>query len=126
MKVTEFKFPIDATIYLIGGKWKCSILCYLFEQPQRTGELRRMMNGISQKVLTEQLRELESDGVIERIVYPEVPPRVEYKITEFGLSLEQIITAMCNWGAANFEKVSGARRRRYKRSDLESSVEVSA
>ena len=126
MKVTDFKFPIDATIYLIGGKWKCSILCYLFEQPQRTGELRRMMAGISQKVLTEQLRELESDGIIERIVYAEVPPRVEYKITEFGLSLEKIITAMCDWGAENFDTVSAARHRRVKTSSATQAEEIDA
>ncbi|ABR91386.1 transcriptional regulator, MarR family [Janthinobacterium sp. Marseille] len=112
MKSSEFKFPIDATIFLIGGKWKCSILCYLFEQPHRTGELRRAMADISQKVLTEQLRELESDGIIERTVYPEVPPRVEYKITDFGLSLEKIITAMCDWGHDNIETVTEARQRR--------------
>ena len=70
------------------------------------------MPGISQKVLTEQLRELESDGVIERIVYPEVPPRVEYKPTEFGLSLGQIINAMCDWGAVHFERINEARQRR--------------
>ncbi|MES2027242.1 MAG: helix-turn-helix domain-containing protein [Pseudomonadota bacterium] len=112
MKATGFKFPIDATIYLIGGKWKCTILCYLLEQPHRTGELRRSIADISQKVLTEQLRELESDGIIERIVYPEIPPRVEYKVTEFGLSLEPIITAMCNWGEANLEVIQDARKRR--------------
>ncbi|ABR88872.1 winged helix-turn-helix transcriptional regulator [Herminiimonas glaciei] len=112
MKVTGFKFPIDATLYLIGGKWKCTILCHLLEQTQRPGELRRLMPGISQKVLTEQLRELESDGVIERVVYPEVPPRVEYKPTEFGLSLGEIINAMCDWGLVHFERITDARLRR--------------
>jgi DNA-binding HxlR family transcriptional regulator len=112
MKATGFRFPIDATIYLIGGKWKCTILCYLLEQPQRTGELRRMISGISQKVLTEQLRELESDGIIQRIVYAEIPPRVEYKVTEFGLSLEPIITSMCDWGEAHLDVIMEARSRR--------------
>jgi DNA-binding HxlR family transcriptional regulator len=112
MKSTEFKFPIAATVYLIGGKWKCTILCHLFNQPQRPGELRRLISGISQKVLTEKLRELENDGVIERIVYPEIPPRVEYKLTEFGLSLDGVITAMCNWGSANLEFITAARHRR--------------
>ncbi|MDP5008816.1 MAG: helix-turn-helix transcriptional regulator, partial [Glaciimonas sp.] len=59
MTEKKFNFPIDATLYLVGGKWKCTILCYLFDQTQRTGELRRLMFGISQKVLTQQLRELE-------------------------------------------------------------------
>jgi DNA-binding HxlR family transcriptional regulator len=63
-------------------------------------------------VLTEKLRELENDGVIERIVYPEIPPRVEYKLTEFGLSLDGVITAMCNWGSANLEFITAARHRR--------------
>ncbi|MDB5769361.1 MAG: transcriptional regulator, MarR family [Collimonas fungivorans] len=112
MKSTAFQFPIAATVYLIGGKWKCTILCHLLTQPQRTGELRRLISGISQKVLTEQLRELESDGVIQRIAYPGTPPRVEYKLTEFGLSLDGIITAMCDWGTVNLEFITEARRRR--------------
>jgi DNA-binding HxlR family transcriptional regulator len=114
MKSKEFNFPIAATVYLIGGKWKCTILCHLLTRPQRTGELRRLISGISQKVLTEQLRELENDGVVERIVYPDIPPRVEYKLTELGLSLDGVITAMCNWGSANLEFITDARRRREK------------
>lgn len=112
MKAARFKLPIDATLYLIGGKWKCTILCCLIDQAQRTGELRRLLSGISQKVLTEQLRELENDGLIARIDYQEIPLRVEYRLTEFGWSLEPIISAMCNWGSANLSAVENALKQR--------------
>ena len=97
---TGLNFPIDATVRLIGSKWKCSILCHLMDGGElRTGELRRLLAGVSQKVLTEQLRELERDGLVSRTVHPEVPPRVEYRLTELGGSLRPIIDAMCEWGA---------------------------
>ncbi|KMN49699.1 transcriptional regulator [Chromobacterium violaceum] len=99
-ELAELNFPIDATVRLVGGKWKCAILCHLMDGGElRTGELRRRLAGVSQKVLTEQLRELERDGLVSRTVHPEVPPRVEYRLTELGGSLRPIIDAMCEWGA---------------------------
>lgn len=94
----RINFPIDVTLMLIGGKWKCAILCHLLDGAKRTGELRRMMFGITQKVLTEQLRELEQDGLIRKTSTPGKVPRVEYAVTTAGESLRQVIEAMCSWG----------------------------
>ncbi len=83
---------------LIGGKWKCAILCHLMEGTTRSGELRRMMFGITQKVLTEQLRDLEADGLIAKRSTPGKVPMVEYAVTPLGATLAPIIEAMCSWG----------------------------
>ncbi|MEN7430699.1 winged helix-turn-helix transcriptional regulator [Chromobacterium sp. TRC.1.1.SA] len=104
-ELAGLNFPIDATMRLVGGKWKCAILCHLMDGGElRTGELRRLLAGVSQKVLTEQLRELERDGLVSRTVHPEVPPRVEYRLTELGGSLRPIIDAMCEWGSGYLEQ----------------------
>ncbi len=87
---------------LIGGKWKGVILYHLLERTYRFGELKRVMPGITQRMLTKQLRELESDGIIHRKVYAEVPPKVEYSLTESGESLRGIITMMRDWGRAHY------------------------
>lgn len=100
----RINFPIDATVMLIGGKWKCSILCHLLDGAKRTGELRRMMFGITQKVLTEQLRELESAGLVCKVSTPGKVPSVEYSVTPAGESLRPIIEAMCHWGEAYLAK----------------------
>ncbi|RSZ59706.1 winged helix-turn-helix transcriptional regulator [Massilia atriviolacea] len=98
MSKRTINFPIDATVILIGGKWKCAILCHLMEGSTRSGQLRRMMFGITQKVLTEQLRELEADGLIAKLSTPGKVPMVEYAVTPLGATLTPIIEAMCNWG----------------------------
>ncbi len=90
--------PIATTLEVIGGKWKSSILCILMNGKQRTHELKRAIPDITQKVLTQQLRQLEADGIIHRTVYQEVPPRVEYTISEYGKSLIQIMNELCEWG----------------------------
>jgi DNA-binding HxlR family transcriptional regulator len=84
---------------VIGGKWKPLILWYLGDNIVRFGELQKGLPGVNAKMLTKQLRELEEDGVINRTVYPEVPPRVEYSITDFGKTLIPILQALCTWGA---------------------------
>jgi len=89
------------TLEVIGGKWKPIILHYLNEAPRRTGELSRLMPHASSKMLTQQLRELENDGVVKRRVYTQVPPKVEYSLTERGRSLRPIIRAMSAWAVAN-------------------------
>lgn len=98
MAKRTINFPIDATVMLIGGKWKCAILCHLMEGTTRSGELRRMMFGITQKVLTEQLRDLEADGLIAKRSTPGKVPMVEYEVTPVGATLAPVIEAMCNWG----------------------------
>jgi DNA-binding HxlR family transcriptional regulator len=91
--------PVEAALDVIGGKWKPLILWALGDNVLRFGELQKGLPGVNAKMLTKQLRELEEDGVIKRTVYPEVPPRVEYAITDFGKTLIPILEALCNWGA---------------------------
>ena len=86
--------PVATTVQLIGSKWKLLILRDLLSRPWRFNELRRDLEGVSQKVLTDSLRALEADGIVRRTVYPEVPPRVEYSLTELGRSLQPILDAM--------------------------------
>lgn len=90
--------PVATTVQLIGNKWKLLILRNLLVGTQRFGELRKTIPGISQKVLTENLRSMEQDGIILRTVYAEVPPRVEYRLSELGDTMRPIITAMEVWG----------------------------
>lgn len=91
--------PVEAALDVIGGKWKPLILWALGDDVLRFSELQKALPGINTKMLTKQLRELEEDGVVNRRVYPEVPPRVEYRITDFGKTLIPILEALCNWGA---------------------------
>jgi DNA-binding HxlR family transcriptional regulator len=90
--------PVEATLDLIGGKWKTVILHRLFAGPLRFSELRRSIPTVTQRVLTRQLRELEEAGLVARTVYPRTPPHVEYALTPEALSLQPIITAMHEWG----------------------------
>ena len=90
--------PVETTLLLIGSKWKVLILRDLAEGTRRFGELRRSVTGISQKVLTNALREMEADGLVTRTVYPEVPPRVEYDLTPLGQSLAPVLAALRAWG----------------------------
>ena len=90
--------PVATTVQLIGSKWKLLILRNLLARPWRFNELRRNLEGISQKVLTDSLRAMEADGLVLRTAYAEVPPRVEYSLTELGESLRPILAAMQQWG----------------------------
>lgn len=91
--------PVATTVQLIGSKWKLLIMRNLFVRPWRFNELRKDLGGISQKVLTDSLRSMEKDGIITRTVYPEVPPRVEYALSELGESMRPIMDAMEKWGS---------------------------
>ena len=89
---------VESTLKVIGGRWKVLILRELFQGVKRFGELHRALNGITQKMLTQQLREMEQDGIIHREVYLQVPPKVEYSLTDLGKTLQPILDAMHNWG----------------------------
>jgi DNA-binding HxlR family transcriptional regulator len=108
---TEGGCPIEATLDVIGGKWKGMVLHRLLTGMNRFNELRRAVPNVTQRMLTRQLRELERDGVIHRRVYAEVPPRVEYSLTEFGLSLKPILMAMNDWGERYHGRAREARER---------------
>ena len=99
--------PVETTLTLISSKWKVLILRDLLGGARRFGELRRSVGGVSQKVLTAQLREMEEDGLVNRKVYPEVPPHVEYALTELGYSLKPVLDAMWSWGEAYQAREAG-------------------
>ena len=90
--------PAERALALISGRWKVNALYHLLERPQRLSELRRLIPGASQKVLVQQLRELEAHGVVARKVFAQVPPRVEYSLTRLGRSLRPVVGALCKWG----------------------------
>lgn len=89
---------VETTLRVIGGRWKVLIIRELMGGVKRFGELQRALNGITQKMLTQQLREMEEDGIIHRKVYPQIPPKVEYSLTPLGESLKPILYAMHDWG----------------------------
>jgi DNA-binding HxlR family transcriptional regulator len=90
--------PVATTVQIIGNKWKLLIIRNLLVRPWRFNELKKSLEGISQKVLTDSLRSMEKDGIITRTVYPEVPPRVEYALSELGESMRPILDSMKEWG----------------------------
>lgn len=104
MKTSEippFTCGLDATLRVIGGKWKPLILFFLHDRSLRYGELKRCVRGVSDKMLIQQLKELESDGVVSRTDHKEIPPRVDYALTSTGRSLSQALIPLCGWGTAN-------------------------
>lgn len=98
--------PVETTLTLIGDKWKVLILRDLLTGTKRFGELKKSIGSVSQKVLTAQLRDMEAKGLVNRKVYAEVPPRVEYSLTELGQSLKPILDAMWNWGEVYKAKIN--------------------
>jgi DNA-binding HxlR family transcriptional regulator len=90
--------PAERALKVISGRWKAVILYHLFGGPKRLSQLRRLLPAISQKVLIQQLRELEEHGLVHREIFRQVPPRVDYTATELGLSLEPVLLALCEWG----------------------------
>lgn len=99
--------PVEVTVSLIGSKWKILIIRDLLEGTKRFGELKKSVTGITQKVLTSNLRDMENDELVSRTVYPEVPPRVEYELTENGRSLKPIIDSLYVWGEDYRQRVEG-------------------
>jgi DNA-binding HxlR family transcriptional regulator len=98
MKRKAVTCPVEFTLAILGGRWKALILYQLFLGVKRFSQLQKILKGVSQKMLTQQLRELESDGIIHREVYAQVPPKVEYSLTALGASLKPVIESMCEWG----------------------------
>ncbi len=98
--------PVETTLLLIGDKWKVLILRDLMDGTKRFGELKKSIGTISQKVLTSQLRSLEEDGIVTREIFAEIPPRVEYSLTETGLSLKPVLDVMTEWGTGYKKKIS--------------------
>jgi DNA-binding HxlR family transcriptional regulator len=105
MPARVYNCPVEAAIDVIGGKWKAVILWWLHQRTWRFAELRRQIPGITEKMLTQQLRELEADGIVSRQVHATVPPRVEYSLTEYGESLKRALEAICEWGSIHMKRV---------------------
>jgi DNA-binding HxlR family transcriptional regulator len=104
--VPGFSCGLDATLRVIAGKWKPLIIYFLIQGPNRYGELKRAVRGVSDKMLIQQLKELEADGIVTRNDYREVPPRVDYTLTPLGHSLAEALTPLCNWGSENMDIVA--------------------
>jgi DNA-binding HxlR family transcriptional regulator len=98
MECNDTNCPVVATLGMIGGKYKALILWHLVEDKRRFGELQRLIPQATQKMLTQQLRELERDNLLIRTVYPVVPPKVEYSLSDLGRSIKPILDSMCEWG----------------------------
>ncbi|WP_235955175.1 winged helix-turn-helix transcriptional regulator [Sphingobium psychrophilum] len=101
----NFTCGLDATLKVIAGKWKPLILYFLLQGPNRYGTLKRAIRDVSDKVLIQQLKELEADGILLRTDYKEVPPRVDYMLTPLGYSLAQALEPLCSWGTENIAEV---------------------
>ena len=104
MTTRTYNCPVEAAIEVFGGKWKPLILWWLHQRTWRFAELRRQIPGITEKMLTQQLRELEADGIVDRRIYPTVPPKVEYSLTEYGQSLKRALRSLCDWGASTWSE----------------------
>ncbi|GAA0375129.1 winged helix-turn-helix transcriptional regulator [Bacillus horti] len=103
----KYQVGVEATLEVIGGKWKPLIIYNLMTGRKRTSELRRLIPNITQKMLTNQLRGLENDGIITRKIYKQVPPKVEYELTAYGWGLKGALDSLCYWGEDHLDKVHG-------------------
>src|SRR5271167_769225 len=101
----EYSCGLEAALEVVGGKWKVLILWPLRAEPHRFGELRRLVPGISEKMLIQHLKEMEADGIVKRKDFKEVPPRVEYALTSFGQSLYGALTPLCEWGTLHMKRI---------------------
>jgi DNA-binding HxlR family transcriptional regulator len=106
MKTRSYNCGLEAALDVIGGKWKVLVLWHLSSGARRFGELRRLVDGISEKMLIQQLREMAADGIVARHDFKEIPPRVEYSLTPFGVSLAEALRPLCDWGAKHMTRIA--------------------
>jgi DNA-binding HxlR family transcriptional regulator len=106
MTEMNFQCGLEAVLAILGGKWKPLIVYHLAGGPKRTGQLRRLVSNVSEKMLIQHLKELTDDGVIRRIDFQTVPPHVEYELTEFGQSLAEVLAPLCAWGTRHTGEVA--------------------
>ena len=106
MNETNFQCGLEAVLEILGGKWKPLILYHLASGPKRTGQLRRLVTRVSEKMLIQHLKEMMDDGIIRRIDFQTVPPHVEYELTEFGQSLSKVLAPLCEWGTTRSAEIS--------------------
>ncbi|PJO48488.1 transcriptional regulator [Ochrobactrum sp. MYb29] len=109
---SPFTCGLDAVLFVMGGKWKPLILYHLMHGALRYGELRRAVGKVSDKVLIQQLKELQADGIIDRLDFGEIPPKVEYSLTSFGSSLAQALVQLCEWGTRHTDELTSIVKRR--------------
>lgn len=105
MEERTYSCGLEAALSIVGGKWTSLILFNLAAQPRRFGELRRLVTGISEKMLTQELRKMESDGIVNRTDFGEVPPHVEYALTPFGKDLASVLAPLCEWGSRHMKRI---------------------
>ncbi len=106
MKKKPYSCGLEAALEVVGGKWKVLVLWNLAQGPRRFGELRRLVPGISEKMLIQTLREMQNNGIVTRKDYREVPPRVEYSLTPFGESLVEVLRPLCEWGTKHMTRIA--------------------
>jgi len=109
MKSKRYGCGLEAALDVVGGKWKPIILWHLAPGARRFGDLRRHVTGISEKMLIQQLREMQRDGIVAREDFQEIPPRVEYSLTLFGVSLMEALRPLCEWGGAHMSRIANAK-----------------
>ena len=109
MRGRAYGCGLEAALAVVGGKWKPIVLWRLAGGPRRFGELRRLVDGISEKMLIQQLREMEGDGIVARKDFREIPPRVEYALTEFGVTLAEALRPLCDWGREHMGRIEGVK-----------------
>lgn len=126
MRGEAVRCGLDVVLEVVGGKWKLLLLWELQNGPRRFGELRRSMDGISEKVLIQQLRDMEADGIVHREQYNEVPPRVEYSLTPFAESLNAALEPLCAWGEQNAGHLAERRGYQLETCEVEEVVRTSA
>jgi len=119
MTTTGVTCGLEAALLVMGGKWKPLILFHLGPGKRRFGELRRLVSGVSEKMLIQQLRELQADGVIERVDFKEIPPKVEYSVTPFGRTLTEALMPLCAWGSAHSAAIEAISQRRARAGEAE-------